>query len=268
MNTFLMDWQSKLNGLHHPEYLHPDAKLEMFLKQIRPSPMMKYDLEHYRRLPAGHSDKTYEWVIARIHDRLRDERNRVVESQLGHGAPPPPALAAPPGTVCQYYTKGNCKKGAECDMVHDKKAKKAYADANGGGGGPTPKAGADKPQPKAKPKAKADASGKSGKFQGAPGGNPASKYPCYANHSGKCISQTCPHAHRALTAEELVKWKEWEAKASSRTSSPGAPASGVCPEFLKGSCILGASCTMEHPGEEAAKSGRKRAKAKAKAADL
>ena len=263
MNIFLMDWQSKLNGLQHPEYLHPDAKLEMFLKQVRSSPMMKYDMEHYRRLPEGHLDKTYEWVIGRIHDRLRDERNRVVESQLGHGAPPPPALAAPPGTVCQYFTKGDCKKGAECDMIHDKKAKKAYTTV---GGGPTPKAGVDTPKAKAKPKAKPDVSGNSGKFQGAPGGNPASKYPCYANHSGKCVSQSCSHAHRPLTAEELVTMKAWEAKASSRASSPGAPASGVCPEFLKGSCILGASCTMEHPGEEAAKSGRKRAKAKAKSA--
>ncbi len=151
-------------------------------------------------------------------------------------------------------------------MVHDKKANKAF-DAANGGGGPTPKVAAANPKPKGKATAKADASGKpAGKFQGAPGGNPASKYPCYANHSGKCVSQTCPHAHRALTAEELVKWKEWEAKASSRTSRPGAPASGVCPEFLKGTCILGASCIMEHPGEEAEKSGRKRAKAKAKAA--
>jgi hypothetical protein len=230
--------------------------------------MMKYDMEHYRRLPEGHMDKNYDWVIARIHDRLRDERNRVVESQLGHGAPPPPALAAPPGTVCQYFTKGNCKKGAECDMVHDKKAKKAYTDANGGGGGgTTTKAGAVAPKAKAKAAAKADPSGKAGgKFQGAPGGNPASKYPCYANHNGKCVSATCSHAHRALTAEELVTMKAWEAKAATRAASPGAPASGVCPEFLKGSCILGSACPMEHPGEEGTKSSRKREKAKAKAA--
>ena len=148
-------------------------------------------------------------------------------------------------------------------MTHDKKAKKAWMDANGGGGS-VPKAAQPKAKPKAKAGAKAEPTAKAGRFQGAPGGNPASKYPCYANHSGKCVSATCPHAHRPLTAEELVVMKAWEAKSASRASSPGAPASGVCPECLKGSCILGASCTMDHPGEEKASS--KRAKAKAKAA--
>jgi hypothetical protein len=224
--------------------------------------MMKYDLEHYRRLEEGHPDKTYDWVIARIHDRLRDERNRVIESQLRHGTQLPPALAAPPGTLCQYFTKGTCKKGADCDMVHDKKAKKAF---DAGGGGPAPKVAAATPKPKGKATPKADAPAKSGgKFQGAPGGNPASKYPCYANHNGKCVSATCPHAHRPLTAEELVVMEAWKAKSASRTSSPGAPASGVCPEFLKGNCILGASCTMEHAGAQ--ESGRKRGKAKTKGA--
>jgi hypothetical protein len=54
--------------LQHPEYLHPGSNLEMFLKQVRASPMMKYDMEHYRRLPDGHVDKNYDWVISRIHD--------------------------------------------------------------------------------------------------------------------------------------------------------------------------------------------------------
>ncbi len=61
---------------------------------------MKYDMERYQRLPDGHVDKTYEWVIGRIRDRLREERNRTVEAQLGYGVPPPSAMPAPPGTTC------------------------------------------------------------------------------------------------------------------------------------------------------------------------
>jgi hypothetical protein len=62
--------------------------------------------------------------------------------------------------VCQYIIKGNCKKGAECDMTHDRKANKASADANvGGGGGNVTQAGAATPKPKAKTAAKANPSG-------------------------------------------------------------------------------------------------------------
>jgi hypothetical protein len=60
--------------------------------------------------------------------------------------------------------------------------------------------------------------------------------------------------------------QKWEAANASRASSPGAPAAGVCPDFLKGTCVLGPNCALEHPGEGAAKPGRKRGGAKAKAA--
>jgi hypothetical protein len=234
--------------------------------------MMKFDMEHYKRLPDGHADKSYEWLIARIQDRLNDERTLLVESQLGRGAPPPPALAAPSGTVCFYFTKGSCRKEGACDMIHDTAAQKAYRAANGPAGGGGGKGGAagggggkvggkGDQQKKGEPKGKGKGTGK---LVGALGGNPNSKFPCYAFHRNNCHSPTCNHCHRPLTEEEIPVMLKWEAKSASRASSPGAPATGICPEYLKGTCILGALCNMEHPDETKPKGRKGRAKAEAK----
>ncbi len=280
MTAFLHDWMSKLNGLEHPEYLHPAAKLELFVKQLRTSQMMKYDMEHYKRLPDGHEDKCYTWLVERIEDRLVEERTRTVESQLGHGGPPPPALAAPEGTICPFNTKGFCRKGAECDMVHDQAAKAKWKRENpdsgggggrgsaggGGAGGKGAKGGKGAGKGVGAPQAKAEAKGKGkGKLVGAKGGNSESRFPCYANHDGNCINTLCSLAHRVLTEPELAMIEKWEKRAASRTSSPGAPATGVCPEWLRGNCILGPNCSMEHPEGQGGKGKGRRGRAKAAA---
>ncbi len=91
-----------------------------------------------------------------------------------------------------------------------------------------------------------------------------SQYPCYTAvyAQGGCVSDDCRHCHRALTPEEKVAYQAWKLKNPTRAASPGAPASGVCPDFLKGQCILGANCNMEH-AEEMSKGAKKRAAAKA-----
>jgi hypothetical protein len=68
-----------------------------------------------------------------------------------------------------------------------------------------------------------------------------------------------------LTEPERPLYEAWKLKAATRAVSPGAPASGVCPDFLKGTCALGATCSMEHP-EGPSKTALRKAKAKAKAA--
>ncbi len=75
--------------------------------------------------------------------------------------------------------------------------------------------------------------------------------------------------HEKLSAEELVVYADWKARKNKRTLSPGAPAPGVCPDWLAGTCVLGAACPMEHkgqrePGSEVAeKAAQARAKAEA-----
>ncbi len=143
--------------------------------------------------------------------------------------------------VCRYHTAGTCQKGNACDMIHDDVAKKAHAalvraggasgDKPGGrgaaaGGGPSAAKGGGKGQPKAKA-----APGPNGRNISTKGGNTDSKLPCYAIFEGKCKEATCRLNHRSLTPAEVVTYEAWKVTRASRAASPGAPASGVCPDF-------------------------------------
>ena len=167
-------------------------------------------------------------------------------------------------------------------MIHDDVAKKAHAaavrngtaEAGKGGGRDGGKGAASGGAPSAKgggkgqPSAKA-AAGPNWRAVSTKGGNANSHLPCYANYEGKCKDKdgvTCRLCHRSLTPAEVTLFQAWKVKSASRTASPGAPASGVCPEFLKGTCALGAQCVMEHPEGPSKRQARAAAKAAAKAA--
>ena len=161
-------------------------------------------------------------------------------------------------------------------MIHDDVAKKAHAalvrsggaspekggakSGAAGGGAPSAAKGGGKGQPQAKA-----APGPNGRNVSTKGGTPTSRLPCYANYEGKCKDAVCRLNHRPLTPLEVPLYEAWKVKSASRAASPGAPASGVCPDFLLGSCTLGALCNMEHP-EGPSKTALRKAKAKAKAA--
>ena len=276
LETFLQDWRMKLNGLERPECLPSAARLEMFYRQLRNSTVMKYDIDVYKRMDDQDTDRAYNTLVANVERIIRDQRNLKVQSQLGHGGSAPPALPAPAGTVCRYHTNGTCQKGNACDMIHDNVAKKAQAalvraggasgdkpggrSAAGGGGPPAAKGGGKGP-----PKAKA-APGPGGRTVSTKGGNPESKLPCYANFEGTCKEATCRLHHRSMTPAEITTYESSKVTRASRAASPGAPAAGVCPDFLKGSCVLGAQCSMSHPDEVSKGAQKRAAKAKAKAA--
>ncbi len=282
LEAFLQEWRLKLNGLERPEVLPPAARLEMFVRQLRGSALLKYDMEVYKRLEEPDPSRAYDTLVRNVERIIREQRNLRVQSQLGQGGQSPPALPAPAGTVCRFYTAGTCQKGDRCDMVHDEAAKKAHAaavrngtaDAGKGGGRDGGKGAASGGAPSAKgggkgqPAAKA-AAGPNGRRTNTKGGNEKSHLPCYANHEGKCKDKdgtTCRLCHRLLTPDEVTLFQAWKTKSAGRAASPGAPASGVCPEFLKGTCALGALCAMEHPEGPSKNQVRKAAKAAAKAA--
>ncbi len=165
-------------------------------------------------------------------------------------------------------------------MIHDEAAKKAHAAAvrngtaeagKGGGkggdkGAASGRDAAAKAAAKAQPHAKA-APGPNGRTVSTKGGNENSRLPCYANYEGKCKDgTTCRLCHRSMTPAEVTVFQAWKVKSAARASSPGAPASGVCPDFLVGTCALGAQCSMEHPDGPSKSQARKAKAAAAKAA--
>ncbi len=269
----------KLNGLERPEVLPPTARLEMFVRQLRGSTVLKYDMDVYKRLDDQDPSRAYDTLVGNVERIIREQRNLRVQSQLGQGGHSPPALPAPAGTVCRYFTAGSCQKGDRCDMVHDEAAKKAHAaavrngtaEAEKGGGKGGGKGAASGGAPSAKgggkgqPAAKA-APGPNGRTVSTKGGNAKSHLPCYANYEGKCKDvDTCRLCHRSLTPPEVKLFEAWKVKSAARPASPGAPASGVCPDFLAGTCVPGAQCSMEHP-EAPSRNRARKAKAAAKAA--
>ena len=278
LEAFLQEWRLKLNGLERPEVLPPAARLEMFVRQLRGSALLKYDMDVYKRLEEPDPSRAYETLLRNVERIIREQRNLRVQSQLGQGGGAPPALPTPAGIVCRYFTTGSCQKGDRCDMVHDEAAKKAHAAAvrngtaeagkgasKGGGKGAASDRPAAKTATKDQPQGKA-APGPNGRTVSTKGGNENSRLPCYANYEGKCKdSASCRLCHRTLTPPEVKVFEAWKAKSSTRVASPGAPASGVCPDFLKGTCALGDQCSMDHP-EGPSKNQVRKAKAAAKAA--
>jgi hypothetical protein len=281
---FYHQWNSVLHGLLHPEQLHPDVRKEMFLKQIKQSTLMKYDLEHYARLPSDHADKSYKWLCDRVEDRLKDERVKVVEHQLGYGSQGgggPPALAAAGGgeQVCRFFAAGHCNRGNECRNSHTIPRGYVIPEAKGKGdkGGKGEKGGKGDAKGKGK-KGKDESHGDKGKGKGKQGkdgkgppkvhgskGDPNATTPCFRFNEGVCESKACPHNHRTMSKLELETKKGYDdARKLRRPKSPGAAALGDCADWASATgCALGTSCPQKH---DAANAPSRKAKAKAKAA--
>jgi hypothetical protein len=266
-----------LNGLQFPEQLHEVVKKDLFLKQLKGSTLMKFDLECYSRMKDTDPDKSYEWLSERVKDRCSDNRVNRVEFELGYGGNP--ALA---GTekICKFHAMGTCNRGDSCFMSHDipvgyvipkgkgkdsgkGKGKDEWRDDrwNDKGKGKGKDQWTDKGKGKGKGKDK-----NSGGGRGAgpsKGGNPDSPTPCFAfNSPAGCHVENCRHNHRPMTKVEKATKKDFDERHPKRLKSPGAPAIGKCPDFIKGNCALGDTCPMDHAGKPKAK-GKAKAKAKA-----
>ena len=133
----------------------------MFVRQLKGSALMKYDMEVHKRKEDPDTDRAYATLVHNVEAQIREQRNHRVETQLGQGTHLPPALPAPPGTLCRYFTEGTCRKGDHCDMVHCEVTKRAHkpsanpppggtGDKGAGRGGGVAKGGG-KGQPQAKP---------------------------------------------------------------------------------------------------------------------
>jgi hypothetical protein len=288
---FYHRWNTTLNGLLHPGQLHIEVKRDMFLKQLLKSTMMKFDLDMYARLPDMDPDKSYEWLCRRVEDRLKDERTKIVEQQLGYGEHfVTPALVGA-GEVCRFHYAGHCNRGDSCTMSHvipagyvppdkgkgkgkDDKGKGKGKEDKGKGQGKEDKGKGKGKEDKGKGKGKEDkgkGKGKDDKGKGkgtGMGGNKDATTPCFRYNEGGCWTVNCPHKHRWMTKEEWATKEGYDnTRTPKRPKSPGAAAIGDCAEWARGNCALGTSCTQKHePSNAPTASAKAKAKAKARAA--
>ena len=191
LEKFLTTWDSVVAGLK--DAVSETVLLPIFLRQIRQAPQLREDLAYYDRLPIGHEDKTYMFLITSVRryvsrQRAKATREATHQSLAGEAADPKAAAPAP-----KPKAKGKAKSKA-----------KAKAKSSGGGDAPAAKA-------KAKPKAKAKAGAKS-------------STPCKFFAMGTCkFGDGCSYSHKddAPAAEAKAKAKaKPKAKAKADAAQP------------------------------------------------
>ena len=141
--TFVHNWDSVIAGLSHP----PDETTlrDIFLRELRKSHRLKYDLDIYDRAREGTPEHTYKFLMESIknlltRERIRKNRDKIAKAHgAKYGAPAPPTPAKPSAPapserrqpsrgrqgrqVCMLFQKGKCKFGERCKYEHTKDPK-------------------------------------------------------------------------------------------------------------------------------------------------
>ena len=144
LRRFVNKWDATLAGMAStPE----DAVLrDILLRQIRPSHLLKYDIEVFDRASEKSHEKSYSFLHQSMknlidRERLRENRNRIAEKNKSGG--PKDTKAAPAkgdgrkgrkgspsrgrsqergkgDKICYKFQKGQCDKGKNCPYKHVK----------------------------------------------------------------------------------------------------------------------------------------------------
>ena len=159
LSTFINNWESVMSGLSHT----PDETTlrDIFLRELRQSKRLKYDLEIYDRAREGTDQHTYKFLVDSLKELLTRERKRKNRDRIArsHGDKFGAAASASPGRgsspssrggrgrshsprprsssrdksprksrtpspkgVCYDFLKGTCKRGNNCPFLHKKRS--------------------------------------------------------------------------------------------------------------------------------------------------
>ena len=144
IKRFINKWDATLAGMPTP----PEDNIlrDLFLRQIRHAPSLKYDIDLFDRAKEGEENKTYQFLLTSVRnyidrERLRTNRDRVAQRQNPNKA----AAAAndrkqedkerrrgrsserakpdnKKDKPCFKFREGNCKLGKKCPYSHDPRA--------------------------------------------------------------------------------------------------------------------------------------------------
>ena len=147
LRRFINKWDATLAGM---AVTPDDAVLrDILLRQIRPSQLLKYDIEVFDRAHEKSHEKSYGFLHQSMknlidRERLRENRNRIAEKNKAGG--PKDTKAAPAkgdgrgnrkgspsrgrsqerskgDKICYKFHKGQCDKGKKCPFKHVKEDK-------------------------------------------------------------------------------------------------------------------------------------------------
>ena len=142
LRKFLNKWDATIAGMEHP----PDDYVlrDILLRQIRGSALLKYDIEVFDRARESSHEKSYKFLRESMkelidRERLRENRNRIVQRQTGkEGKQPNAGLPAKPDPrkgspkrergrseqpkkkgICYKFQEGKCNLGKSCQYRHE-----------------------------------------------------------------------------------------------------------------------------------------------------
>ncbi len=79
LERFYDDWTGCI--LRSDYKLDPDFRMSLFMPQIRKAPEMAWDLENWDRMIDDDADKTYEWLLEKMEDKIKRDRQKYNDDQ-------------------------------------------------------------------------------------------------------------------------------------------------------------------------------------------
>ena len=112
LRSFHNDWEVILISMHKvPE----KALLEsMFRTQIEKHLGLKEDMAYYERLPRGHDDKSYDFLLSVVRRYLEKRRAHKAKAERSKSGLRPSLPATDDRPICFAYQRGTCTKGKYC----------------------------------------------------------------------------------------------------------------------------------------------------------
>ena len=92
----------------------------MFRAQVERHPGLKEDIAYYERLPQGHADKSYTFLLSAARRYIEHKRNQKVKIERARTGGKPSAAVADNRPPCFAFQQGKCQRGHNCKYRHDR----------------------------------------------------------------------------------------------------------------------------------------------------
>ena len=256
LEAFLSDWTKVHSRIKAS--LPEDFALQHLVSQLQNAPSLKEVIMYYERLPEGHEDRSYDYLMEQaervVTQRLHERNRKDLVKSLNRTHSPTTRTQN-----CKQWMRGICTRGRDCPYIHDQSLKMSLAAPSMNSGRQDPSGG---PLVSGKNKNKGDPKGSRPKLPRKE--RPPKKVadppdqqqlPCFYNSLGKCSKgRDCPYIHRKLTPDELKRRDAFFAALEAKNKDKQAK---ECEKWKLGTCSKGAACKLKHVGESGA--GRKKA---------